>query len=104
MNRSQPAGLGEILDKVLRSMGLGDLQVWHRIETEWQDLAGEPWRTHSKPMALTGSTLVVEATSQPAVSLLRYGIAGLIQRLDQGLGTGRIKDVRVRPPGRQVRD
>lgn len=101
MSRNQPLGLGEILDKVLRSLGAGDFQTWRRIEAEWLDLAGEPWRTHAKPVALTGSTLVVEATSQTAVSLLRYGAAGLIQSLDSGLGVGRIKEVRVRPPVRR---
>lgn len=96
----QPTGIGEILDSVLRSIGLGDPAVWKRLEIEWSALAGEPWSTMSKPVALTRSVLLVEAVSPAAVSILRFGVAGLTQRLNQALGAGVVKDVKVRPPSR----
>lgn len=96
----QPTGLGEILDSVLRSIGLSDPAVWKRLEAEWPEVAGEPWSTMSRPVALTRSVLLVEAVSPAAVSILRFGVAGLTQRLNQALGAGVVKDVRVRPPGR----
>jgi hypothetical protein len=97
----QPIGIGEILDSVLRSIGLSDPLVWKRLEAEWPEVAGEPWSTMSRPVALTRSVLLVEAVSPAAVSILRFGVAGLTQRLNQALGAGVVKDVKVRPPGRQ---
>jgi hypothetical protein len=96
----QPVGLGEILDAVLRSIGLSDPALWNRLESEWSTLAGEPWSTMAKPVALTRSGLLVEAVSPAAVSILRFGVAGLTQRLNQALGAGAVKDVKVRPPSR----
>ncbi len=98
--RRQPVGLSEILDSVLRGVGVGDLALWRRIEAEWSVLAGEPWSALSRPLALTRATLLVEVDSGAAASLLRFGTAGLAQRLNAQLGSEKIKDVKVRVGGR----
>ncbi len=95
MNR-QPARLSEVLDLVLRSVGLGDPAVFQRIQSEWAELAGDPWSRLSTPVALARRTLVVETESPAAVSMLRYGSLGLIQRLNQALGADRIGEIKVR--------
>lgn len=97
---SEPMGLSRILDSVLRTMGAGDVSVWRRIESEWAELAGEPWATVAKPLGLKGTTLIVEAVSPAAVSLLKYGSAGLISSLGRALDEVAITEVRIRPPTR----
>ena len=92
--------LSDVLEAVLGRLGVGDLSVWRRLEAEWGELAGEPWDRHARPASLSGGTLVVEATSPAAVSILRYGTAGLVERLADALGDGVVRDVRVRPPTR----
>ena len=95
-----PAPLRDVLSGLLGRLGVGDLARWRRIEEEWADLAGEPWSTQAVPLSLNGSVLVVEARSPMALSLLRYGVAGLVARLDEHLGAGVVTEVRVRAPGR----
>ncbi len=98
--RRQPVGLSEILDSVLRGVGVGDLGLWKRIESGWAELAGEPWSQLARPLALSRATLLVEVDSGAAASLLRYGTAGLTHRLNAALGADEIKDVKVRLAGR----
>jgi predicted nucleic acid-binding Zn ribbon protein len=74
--------------------------VWKRLVTEWESLSGEPWSTMSRPVALTRSVLLVEAVSPAAVSLLRFGAAGLAERLNQALGAAVIEEIKLRAPGR----
>lgn len=96
----EPSSLGDVLRGVLRRLGVADLELWRRIEGEWSELAGSPWDAHSRPASLTDGVLVVEATSPAAVSLLRYGVAGLRARLAERLGDGVVTEVVVRPPRR----
>ena len=92
--------LSDVLQTVLGRLGVGDLSVWRRLETEWDELAGEPWDRHSRPASLSAGTLVVEAASPAAVSILRYGTAGLVHRLGEVFGEGVVREVKVRPPMR----
>jgi predicted nucleic acid-binding Zn ribbon protein len=92
--------LSDVLASVLGRLGVGDLSVWRRLQSEWEDLAGEPWDRHARPSSLSQGTLVVEATSPAAVSILRYGTAGLVERLGERLGEGVVREIRVRPPAR----
>lgn len=94
--KGHPARLGEILDTVLRAVGAGDPLVWKTIESEWAELAGDPWNRLARPVALARRVLIVEVESAAAVSLLRYGSKGLAQRLNQALGGDKIEDIRVR--------
>jgi predicted nucleic acid-binding Zn ribbon protein len=100
MNGRDPTSLGDVLRGVLRRLGVADLELWRRIETEWAELAGSPWDSHSRPASLGDGVLVVEATSPAAVSLLRYGVTGLRARLSEQLGEGVVTEVVVRPPRR----
>ncbi len=95
-----PASLGDVLRSVLRRLGVADLELWRRIESEWGELAGSPWDAHARPASLTDGVLVVEAASPAAVSLLRYGVAGLHGRLAERLGEGVVTEIVVRPPRR----
>lgn len=96
----EPARLSDVLKGLLGRLGVPDPTTWNRIREEWDEIAGDPWARLSRPFALTGEILVVEATTPAAVSMLRYGTAGLKARLDEHLGAGIVAEIRVRGPGR----
>jgi predicted nucleic acid-binding Zn ribbon protein len=98
--RDQPTPLSEVLAKLLGRYGVGDLRLWERIRREWVEAAGPPWDRQARPLALTDGVLVVEAASAAAVALLRYGTAGLAQRMQDRYGPEVVTEVRVKPPAR----
>jgi len=91
-----PAPIRDVLDEVLRRLGVGRPLDAAQLVAEWDDVAGEPWAGRSRPASLEGGELVVEAFDGAAASLLRYQVAALIDRLDERLGQGLVTAVRVR--------
>lgn len=98
-----PQRLGEVLRRVLDSLGASDPEVWERVCAEWEAVAGSPWDRHARPVSLTRGVLVVEAATPAAVSLLRYGVGGLRSRLQERFGPEVVGEVEVRPPSRPRR-
>lgn len=100
-----PEPIRDTLERVLAALGAPRLDVWLTLQERWAEIAGPPWDGHARPISLTGGVLVVEAASAAAVSLLRYGVAGLLEHLEAAL-PGTVREVAVRPPprpGRSVR-
>lgn len=97
----EPAPLGDLVKQLLTRLGVPDLSTWREVEQRWEALAGEPWASQARPVSLQDGLLVVEAESGPAVALLRYGENSLVKRLEDTLGNGVVKEVRVRPPSRR---
>ncbi len=95
---TRPVELGAAIREVLASLGLPDPEVHLRLEAEWAELAGPPWSDHARPLYLRRGELVVEATSPMAMSLLRYSVASLEQRLRERLGEGVVQRVVLRRP------
>jgi hypothetical protein len=96
-----PKPIGDLLKVLLERYRLADPDTWTRIREEWDTLGGHPWSGRSTPMSLKSGELVVEASSAPAVSMLRYGTESLLERLSQELGPGVVVTVRVVPPRRR---
>ena len=89
------------VDSMFARLGLPNPEVMAVVNTEWEELAGNPWAGRSHPMFIRGKTLVVEASSAGMIAFLRYDQNGLIDRLARRLGTGLITDVEITPPGRR---
>lgn len=102
-DRREPAFLGDVLRGILDRLGVGDLDLWNRIQQEWPDVVGSPWDAQAKPIALTDGVLVVEAVTPAAIGVLRYGTAGLKKSLNDRYGSDVIRDVRLRPPSASSR-
>lgn len=100
MTRRDPEPVGDLIQRLLARMGVRNLGAWQDLRDRWVEIVDEPWRTHSRPLALANGKLVVEASTAAAVSLLRYGVAGLISSLDSALGEGIVTEVDVRRPVR----
>ncbi|HET8738621.1 MAG TPA: DUF721 domain-containing protein [Acidimicrobiia bacterium] len=91
--------ISESVDDMFTKLGLPDPVVMATISSEWDSLAGPPWQGRSKPLYLKGTTLVVEAVSPSMIAFLRYGEAGLVEKLADRLGPGVVETVDIRPPG-----
>lgn len=88
------------VDDMFRKMGLPDPVVMAALSSEWDELAGTPWTSRSRPLYIRGRTLVVEASSASMVAFLKYGQVGLLESLSARFGDGIIDSVDIRPPGR----
>ena len=99
---TEPEPIRDVLDQVLRDLGVGRPLDVAQLVGDWDQVAGEPWAGRSRPVSLDGSELVVEAFDGATASLLRYQVAGLVGRLAAVLGEGLVASVRgrVAPPGR----
>lgn len=97
----EPRPIGEVLQTLIARYRLADPDTWTRLQREWDTVTGHPWSGRSVPRSLQGGELVVEASSPPAVSMLRYGVSALIERLCEEYGDGVVTSVRVVPPRRR---
>ncbi len=91
----------DALGQTLRRMGLAEPALMLDLESEWSDLAGEPWSAKARPLFVRSGVLVVEATDPGAVAFLRYGVGELQRRLGERFGEQAISGVEIRPPGRR---
>lgn len=91
----------DALGETLRKLGLAEPALMLDLETEWSDLAGEPWNSRARPLFVRSGVLVVEASDPGAVAFLRYGVAELQRRLADRFGREVISGVEIRPPSRR---
>ena len=88
--------LGEGLDVILRRIGLPEVPDLGRLADNWESLAGEPFGTRSRPVGLSGGTLVLEVADGASATLLRYQTGALLQRLETRFGAPIATDIRFR--------
>ncbi len=92
-------GIGPLIESLLGKLGVGRLDAISRLGEEWEAIAPEPWRSHSRPVVIRGETLVVEAPAA-ARSVLKYAERRLLGALDEALGPGVVQRVELRTTGR----
>ncbi|HEY7564827.1 MAG TPA: DUF721 domain-containing protein [Acidimicrobiia bacterium] len=90
-----PEPLEDVLKSLLARLDLPAPSVMVTLREEWDEVAGPQWAGRSRPVYVRGQELVVEAQNAALVSVLRYGIGELCERLDQRLGKGVVESVRV---------
>lgn len=95
---SRPESLDALVTQALQNLGIERLDVMMTLLDEWEALTPEPWCSHASPLLLKGGELLVEASSAPAVSLLRYAGGDLLRALDEQFGEGVVGSVRVQAP------
>lgn len=79
-----------------RSLGLPAADALQRLTGEWEEVAGEPWASRSRPVGLHRGELVVEVRDGSTASLLKYQCGELLERLEKGLGARFVDTVRIR--------
>jgi predicted nucleic acid-binding Zn ribbon protein len=92
---SRPTPVGDSVETLLRRRGWGErlraATAWNR----WADMVGEDLAQHCEPVRLAGGTLVVRAESQIWATQLRYLLPQLRARVEEVLGEGSVRDVRL---------
>ncbi len=92
---SRPTPIGDSVDAFLRRRGWSErlraATAWHR----WADMVGEDLAQHCEPVRLAGGTLVVRTESQVWATQLRYVLPQLRAKVEDVLGPGTVRDVRL---------
>ena len=92
----EPGLVGESLDRVVRSLGGPSARAVGSLFGAWPDIVGERMSAHANPVALHGSTLVVEVDEPGWATQLRFLEGDLKRRLAEGLDGVDIDHVEVR--------
>jgi predicted nucleic acid-binding Zn ribbon protein len=93
--------IGDDLSGLLQRLGLPRPDAAARLAEAWEELAGEPWASHSRPSGLRAGVLRVAASDPAAAALLRYRVTELVERLADTLGSGTVTSVEVTVARRQ---
>lgn len=88
------------LKAMLTRLGLSDPALMSEIATDWDELAGEPWRGRSRPVLIQDKTLIVEANAPSMVAYLKYGKTSLLARIADRFGDDAVERVEIRLPTR----
>lgn len=90
-----PTRLGADLQRFVDRQGWGErlrgADAWGR----WDEIVGPDLAVHCEPVRLAGGILTVRAESQVWATQLRYLVSGLRANLDEALGAGAVRDVRL---------
>ena len=88
--------IGDVVEKVMKAAGLGDRLLLDEVLAAWQQVAGDFIAKNTLPDAYLKGVLHVRC-SQPSVHhALVMEKAALLRKLNEKLGAGKIKDVRIR--------
>ena len=88
--------VGGFLDRVLRRLGVPEQVDVARLVETWEELAGEPWGTRSRPVGLHEGVLAVEVEDGSIATLLKYQQKSLLDRLERRFGTRVATSVSIR--------
>lgn len=84
------------LDEVLQRFGMPGSADLDTLVGRWEELAGEPWGSRSRPAGLRSGELVVEVDDGSVATLLKYRSAALLDALEEGLGARIVTSVKIR--------
>lgn len=89
--------MGNVLEKVLKKLGLERRAREARIAQEWGRIVGEKIARHSAPVGVRGRTLIVNVDSSVWLAELRqFFKEKMLEQIHRELGEKRIRDIRFR--------
>lgn len=92
---SGPHPIRQVLEDALARLGMGEAKMLLEIQALWTELGDERWVAEGRPVSLRGGVLVVEVSDGAAASLLRYATGRIQAELEERLGPGMVRSVRV---------
>ncbi|MCX6354034.1 MAG: DUF721 domain-containing protein [Candidatus Aureabacteria bacterium] len=93
----QPVRIGDVMESVLRKLGLERRVREAKISQEWARIVGAKIAQHSKPVTVKGRVLFVNVDSSVWLSELRqFFKEKMLEQLHRELGEERIQDIRFR--------
>jgi predicted nucleic acid-binding Zn ribbon protein len=90
-----PTVLAGELSRLVRRPGWDERLGAARVAAAWEEIAGPELMVHCEPVRLAGRVLVVRAATPAWATQLRYLTVQLIERSDNVLGPGSVREVNV---------
>lgn len=97
---TEPAAVGDVIDTVLSRIGGGRRPPLLEIRERWNDIVGGSWQASSRPVKVTGDTVVVEVRDGATASVLRFELDHVERRLAELAPTSGVTKVRLRVASR----
>jgi len=88
--------VGDVLAKVMKAAGLNDRLMLDDVLIAWRAVAGEFISKNTIPDGFTRGVLQVRCAQPSVHHALMMEKAALLRKLNEQLGQGTIKDVRIR--------
>ncbi len=91
--RRQPTSVGSLIDDVLAKVGGGRRPPLMVVREAWDDIAGARWKDVSRPVKVSGETVVVEVRDGGTASMMRFDLERIAQRtrdIAPGAGVRRV--------------
>lgn len=88
--------VGNVLDKVVKELGLSDRMQLEEVTAAWRQAAGDFIARQAMPDSCARGVLTVKVTQPSVHYALNMEKARLLEKLNQSLGRGRIKEIRFR--------
>ena len=92
----EPARLGKVLDRTLRTLGTPSVAGVEVIFERWGEVVGEAMAERTKPLRIDGDTLLVSCDEPAIATHVRYLQAELVERLRELSGDRRVVRLEVR--------
>ena len=96
MSNEEEKPLKQLVDKMLRSYGLGDKLDEMSLVKSWEELVGKMIANHTKEIYFNKGILFVRLDSSTLRQELSYVKSDLIQRLNEKAGKVMVKDIHLK--------
>jgi predicted nucleic acid-binding Zn ribbon protein len=93
-----PAGLGDVLDRVSRTMGWSSPLARGELLTSWADLVGPEIATHTEPVGIEDGVLAVQCNSTAWATQLRMMRADIVTSITRRYPDAQITSIRFIGP------
>lgn len=88
--------LGNVLDKVVKDLGLSERMQLEDVLAAWRTAAGDFISRHAKPESVARGILTVRVLQSSVHHALSMEKTRLVAKLNEQLGKSAIKDIRFR--------
>jgi predicted nucleic acid-binding Zn ribbon protein len=101
--RTRPEPLGALVPSLLDDLGFESTRVLTQIVERWAELVGDRAAVHTRPAAVRGAVLELDADSSVWVQTLRLRSPEILEKLHAALGVEAPRELWIRI-GRPARD
>jgi predicted nucleic acid-binding Zn ribbon protein len=88
--------LGSVLDKVVKDLGLADRMRLEEVLSAWKTVAGDFVSRQTKPETCVKGVLTVRILQPTVHFAMLQEKPRLLEKLNQHLGAGKVKDIKFR--------
>ena len=98
--RSPPRSIDEVLDVVVKGLGIGAAEMVGRIRTKWSETVGRDIAGNTEPIACRNGVLVVEVSNATWQFVLMHERKGQVLAHIRAAGFDGVRDIQFVPKGR----